>query len=64
MLVSRIGQPVNDPALTAVRLLPHPGADFVSLSRGAQEVMERALSEVGDLCRRLATGEEDLGVPR
>ncbi|WP_305042273.1 methionine adenosyltransferase [Geoalkalibacter sp.] len=62
-LVSRIGRPVHEPLLAALRLLPEAGADFPELARRAQAVLEGELAVAGELCRRLSRGEESLGVP-
>jgi S-adenosylmethionine synthetase len=64
LLVSRIGHVIDAPLLASLRLHLFPGVAFPTVSRRAEEVMERELAGVGDLCRRLAAGEEDLGVPR
>lgn len=64
LLASRIGHPIDQPVLTVVRLLPLPAADFALLRRQAEMVMERELSEIANLCLRLGTGQEELGMPR
>ena len=62
LLVSRIGAPIDQPLLTALRLLPEPGADFSEVQRQAAVVMEEELVGLGELCHRLSLGEEWLGV--
>lgn len=64
LLVSRIGQSVDQPLLAAVRLQPEREGDFARLRRQAQAVMEAELADAEALCLRLCRGEEYLGVPK
>jgi S-adenosylmethionine synthetase len=56
-LVSRIGQPIDQPALASVRLRADADVDFSRLCRQAEAVMEEELGGVADLCHELARGK-------
>lgn len=64
LLVSRIGQTIDHPVVASVRLRPDSGRRFEPLRQGTVSVIQREITRLGDLCHRLSTGDEDLGVPR
>jgi len=56
-LVSRIGRPIDQPAMAHVELVPEPAADLAALRPRVRRVVEEELSGIGELCERLSRGE-------
>jgi S-adenosylmethionine synthetase len=56
LLLSRIGTPIDRPAVAAAQLLPERGRRVSDVSRRAEEIVERGLSTIGDFCMELAAG--------
>ena len=60
LLLSRIGTPVDQPAMAAVQVLPEEGCSLDEISRPATEICERELARIGDFCMELARGEHQI----
>lgn len=56
LLLSRIGTPIDRPAVAAAQLLPERGRRVTDVARRAEEIVERGLSTIGDFCMELAAG--------
>lgn len=59
-LCSRIGRPVNEPALAAAALRPEAGLSIEDLRRPVSSVVERELGRLPDLCEELSEGKYPL----
>lgn len=57
LLLSRIGTPIDQPAMAAVQVLLEEGCGIDEVSRPAKEICERELARIGDFCMELARGE-------
>lgn len=56
-MVSRIGQPVDRPQATAVRVYVKPGVRLQDVQGAIRERVERALAELPSFARKLAQGQ-------
>ncbi len=57
LLLSRIGHPVNRPLTTSVRILPERRQTVAFIERQVEDVCERELARLHELCMELARGE-------
>jgi S-adenosylmethionine synthetase len=55
-LVSRIGQPIDRPAMVYVQLTPEKPNDLPLLRPQVRSLLDEALAGIGELCERLACG--------
>lgn len=60
LLLSRIGTPIDQPAMAAVQVLLEEGGSLDEISRQATEICERELARIGDFCMELARGEHSI----
>ncbi len=56
LLLSRIGTPIDRPAMAAVQLLPERGRRVADVARRAEDIVGRGLATIGDFCLELAEG--------
>ncbi|BEH11077.1 MULTISPECIES: methionine adenosyltransferase [Geobacter] len=56
LLLSRIGTPIDRPAMAAVQLVPERGRRVADVSRKAEDIVGRGLATIGDFCLELAEG--------
>ncbi len=56
-LLSRIGQPIDQPAVAAVQLIPSKGSDFESIRKEAERVVDYELENIDKFCMDLAMGK-------
>jgi S-adenosylmethionine synthetase len=56
LLLSRIGAPIDRPLMASVQILPEKGKKTAEMTRQAEEIMSRELSEIGKFCMELAEG--------
>jgi S-adenosylmethionine synthetase len=56
-MLSKIGQPINQPAVTAVQIIPETGASFEILQKRVEAIVESELSNIEKFCIELAQGK-------
>lgn len=56
LLLSRIGTPIDRPAMAAVQLAPERGRRVADVARKAEDIVGRGLATIGDFCLELAEG--------
>ncbi len=54
-ILSQIGKPVDQPQIASLQVLPAPGVRLAKVKRGAEEVADRWLGDIGSLPDRLLT---------
>jgi S-adenosylmethionine synthetase len=59
-LSSRIGDPIDLPAATLVKLRPRPGASLADLRPGAEALLRGQLERLADFCSELADGKHSV----
>jgi S-adenosylmethionine synthetase len=57
LLLSRIGDPVDQPAMANAQLLLAPGRQLAEVEERVQELLEREFAGINDFCLSLARGE-------
>lgn len=57
LLLGRIGEPVDRPAMAAAQVLLHDGHSLDEIRREVETIIAEGLTGMGDFCRRLALGE-------
>lgn len=57
LLLSRIGTPIDRPAMAAVQVIPENGCTLADVARRAQDVCAAELARLGAFCLELARGE-------
>jgi S-adenosylmethionine synthetase len=62
-LVSRIGEPIDQPQLVAVQVLPREGLSVAEIAGPVREICAAELAAVDELCMGLARGEVSIGCP-
>lgn len=60
LLLSRIGNPIDRPLVTDVRILPERRQTVAFVGRQVEEVCERELARLPELCMELARGEHSV----
>lgn len=60
LLLSRIGTPIDRPAMAAVQLLPERGRRVADVARRAEDIVGRGLATIGDFCLELAEGRHSV----
>jgi S-adenosylmethionine synthetase len=56
-LVSQIGKPIDQPAITAVRVIPAPGTNFESVRGQIAEIVNSELEHIDEFTKDLAEGK-------
>ena len=56
-LVSRIGSPINAPAMAALQLILVEGCALAEVSEAVEAILQRELADVARLCEKLALGQ-------
>lgn len=56
-LLSRIGQPIDRPAMTHAGLVPEPGVELSAIRPRVRSLLAEELAGIGRLCDRLSRGE-------
>lgn len=56
LLLSRIGTPIDRPAMAAAQLVPERGRRVADVARKAEDIVGRGLATIGDFCLELAEG--------
>ncbi|BBA69461.1 methionine adenosyltransferase [Geobacter sulfurreducens] len=56
LLLSRIGTPIDRPAMAAVQLAPERGRRVADVARKAEDIVGKGLATIGDFCLELAEG--------
>ncbi len=59
--MSRIGEPIDQPQLVAVQVLPRAGLSVAEIASPVREVCAAELAAVDELCMGLARGEISIG---
>jgi len=57
LLLSRIGTPIDRPAMACAQVLLEDGRGIEEITIPVQYILERTLTDLGDFCLRLARGE-------
>jgi S-adenosylmethionine synthetase len=56
-LVSRIGTPIDQPAIVSTRVLLKSGVSLASVSRKIKDTLEKELGQIGSFCEDLLAGK-------
>jgi len=56
-MLSRIGQPIDQPAVAAVQLIPSSRSAFEGIRKEAEKVVDYELENIGNFCMDLAMGK-------
>lgn len=60
-LLSKIGKPINQPAIASVQIIPESEIDWMGLQKHAEKVIEEELSKIQEFCMDLAKGKYPIG---
>ncbi len=56
-LLSQIGHPIDHPLVASVQVIPAEGADFGSISRDVEEIVNNRLANISSITERVIKGE-------
>lgn len=59
-MLSKIGKPIDQPAITAVQLITEPGADFDRVRRMVERIVDFELESIDEFCMDLAYGRRPI----
>lgn len=56
-MLSKIGQPIDQPAIVAIQIITEPEVDFRKIRKNAERVVEHELDNINEFCMDLAYGK-------
>lgn len=56
-LLSQIGKPIDQPLIASVQIIPEAGADFTSVSREVEEIVNGKLTDIRSVTEKVIKGE-------